>query len=383
MSTLFGVDDLVAEGRRQARRLVAVRARCCASSAGTPARAPRRCAASRASAAWPRGSKREGQAIVETRCERGADVVRQLELPEAARRRRARARRALGRDADSRTASAATRSASSGASAAWPRTPSCSSRPAARRRCARCSASGADAGSSPTLADALLAIDRERPHLARAQQRRGRAEPRRPRTRRTSSSTPTMRASTRSPRRSLRSSTRSRPTPRATRTASPCTRARSARSSGSRAPSCATSAAARCCTTSASSASRTRSSTSRASSTTHEFALIRSHPVFTEQILARVPAFAPLAPPRRHTTSASTAAATPTASRGRRAARRTAACSRSPTCSRRSRPTARIATACRSTRRSTIMRRDAGSHLCSETLDALERGLEVALPLAA
>ena len=30
-----------------------------------------------------------------------------------------------------------------------------------------------------------------------------------------------------------------------------------------------------------------------------------------------------------------------------------------------------------------IMRRDAGSHLCGETLDALERGLQVALPLAA
>jgi hypothetical protein len=29
------------------------------------------------------------------------------------------------------------------------------------------------------------------------------------------------------------------------------------------------------------------------------------------------------------------------------------------------------------------MRRDAGSHLCSTTIDALERGLRAALPLAA
>ena len=102
-----------------------------------------------------------------------------------------------------------------------------------------------------------------------------------------------------------------------------------------RSPSCATCAAAPCCTTSASSASRTRSSTSRASSTTHEFALIRSHPVFTEQILSRVPAFAPLAAAAAAHHERIDGRGYPYGLARQRADARTAACSRSPTCSRR------------------------------------------------
>ena len=83
MSTLFGVDDLVlkADGKRvdwsrpgEVLRFVTRHA----GEGGSPLRRVARVGsvASRL--------KREGQAIVETRCERGAGVVRQLELPEAA-----------------------------------------------------------------------------------------------------------------------------------------------------------------------------------------------------------------------------------------------------------------------------------------------------------
>ena len=84
MSTLFGVDDLVlkADGKRvdwsrpgEVLRFV---------TRHMPARAARPFAASRGVGSVASRLKREGHAIVETRCERGAGVVRQLELPEAA-----------------------------------------------------------------------------------------------------------------------------------------------------------------------------------------------------------------------------------------------------------------------------------------------------------
>jgi HD-GYP domain-containing protein (c-di-GMP phosphodiesterase class II) len=114
----------------------------------------------------------------------------------------------------------------------------------------------------------------------------------------------------------------------------------------------------------------------------HEFALIKSHPVFTEQILARVPAFAPLA---------TAAAAHHERIDGRGypyglAGRDLTPYSRVLAVS----DVFEALTADRPYRAGmpvdealAIMRRDAGSHLCSETLGALERGLQVARPLAA
>src|ERR1700710_455591 len=83
MSTLFGVDDLVlkADGKRvdwsrpgEVLRFVTRHA----GEGGSPLRRVARVGSVASKL------KREGHAIVETRCERGAGVVRQLELPEAA-----------------------------------------------------------------------------------------------------------------------------------------------------------------------------------------------------------------------------------------------------------------------------------------------------------
>jgi HD-GYP domain-containing protein (c-di-GMP phosphodiesterase class II) len=113
-----------------------------------------------------------------------------------------------------------------------------------------------------------------------------------------------------------------------------------------------------------------------------EFALIRMHPVYTEQILARVPAFAPFA---------IAAAAHHERIDGRGYPYGLAGSSLTPY----SRVLAvsdvfEALTADRPYRGGlpvdealAIMRRDAGAHLCSETLDALERGLAVPLTLAA
>ena len=115
----------------------------------------------------------------------------------------------------------------------------------------------------------------------------------------------------------------------------------------------------------------------------HEFVLIKSHPVFTEQILSRVPAFAPLATAAaahheridgrgypyglagRDLTPYSRVLAVVRRVRG--------AHGRSPVPRR----------ACRSTRRSRSCGATRARTSARETLDALERGLQVALPLAA
>jgi HD-GYP domain-containing protein (c-di-GMP phosphodiesterase class II) len=113
-----------------------------------------------------------------------------------------------------------------------------------------------------------------------------------------------------------------------------------------------------------------------------EFALIRMHPVYTEQILARVPAFAPFA---------TAAAAHHERIDGRGYPYALAGSSLTPY----SRVLAvsdvfEALTADRPYRGGlpvdealAIMRREAGTHLCGETLDALERSLAVPLELAA
>ena len=83
MSSLFGVDDLIlkADGKRVDWSRPGEVLRYISRHAGE-GQSPLRRAARMGSVA--RNLKREGQAIVETRCERGADIARQLELPEAA-----------------------------------------------------------------------------------------------------------------------------------------------------------------------------------------------------------------------------------------------------------------------------------------------------------
>jgi HD-GYP domain-containing protein (c-di-GMP phosphodiesterase class II) len=83
MSSLFGVDDLVlkADGKRVDWSRPGEVLRFVSRHSGEGV-SPLRRAARVGSVASK--LKREGQAIVETRCERGAGVVRQLELPEAA-----------------------------------------------------------------------------------------------------------------------------------------------------------------------------------------------------------------------------------------------------------------------------------------------------------
>jgi HD-GYP domain-containing protein (c-di-GMP phosphodiesterase class II) len=83
MSSLFGVDDLVlkAEGKRVDWSRPSEVLRYIRRHAGE-GQSPLRRIASVGSVA--KNLKREGQAIVETRCERGAEIARQLELPEAA-----------------------------------------------------------------------------------------------------------------------------------------------------------------------------------------------------------------------------------------------------------------------------------------------------------
>jgi HD-GYP domain-containing protein (c-di-GMP phosphodiesterase class II) len=114
----------------------------------------------------------------------------------------------------------------------------------------------------------------------------------------------------------------------------------------------------------------------------HEFELIKSHPVFTEQILARVPAFAPLATAAAAHHERIDGRGYPYGLSGRDLTpySRVLAVSdvyEALTADRPYRAGMPVDEALE------IMRRDAGSHLCSETLDALERGLQVALPLAA
>ena len=83
MSSLFGVDDLIlkADGKRVDWSRPGEVLRYISRHAGE-SRSPLRRAARMGSVA--RNLKREGQAIVETRCERGADIARRLELPEDA-----------------------------------------------------------------------------------------------------------------------------------------------------------------------------------------------------------------------------------------------------------------------------------------------------------
>jgi HD-GYP domain-containing protein (c-di-GMP phosphodiesterase class II) len=114
----------------------------------------------------------------------------------------------------------------------------------------------------------------------------------------------------------------------------------------------------------------------------HEFVLVKSHPVFTEQILARVPAFAPLATAAAAHHERIDGRGYPYGLSGRDLTpySRVLAVSdvfEALTADRPYRAGMPVDEAL------AIMRRDAGSHLCSETLDALERGLQVALPLAA
>jgi HD-GYP domain-containing protein (c-di-GMP phosphodiesterase class II) len=113
-----------------------------------------------------------------------------------------------------------------------------------------------------------------------------------------------------------------------------------------------------------------------------EFALIRSHPVFTEQILARVPAFAPLATAAAAHHERIDGRGYPYGLKGRELTpySRVLAVAdvfEALTADRPYRDGMAVDEALE------IMRREAGSHLCSETLDALERGQRVALPLAA
>ena len=339
------------EGRRQAGRLVAPRR-------GAPVhRPPRRrgpvAAPARRphAAASPGDLKREGQAIVETRCERGADIARQLELPEAAavaireldehwdgsgrpygltrrdqHRRSHRMRRAERR--------------------ALPR------RPAAATRCAACSVRAADAGSSPMLADALLAIDADDPIWDAFVRGAARAGPA-PRSRRTTSSwAPTTHASIGSPRHSPRSSTRSRHTPARHSAGSRCTPARSGASS-------------------ASVAAVLRDL--RRGALLHDLGklgipnTILDKPgkldqrgVRADQDASglhradppRVPAFAPLAAASSAHHERLERQRLPARPRKAASSPRTRACSPWPTCSRRSPRTARTGTACRSIRRS-------------------------------
>jgi HD-GYP domain-containing protein (c-di-GMP phosphodiesterase class II) len=83
MSSLFGVDDLVlkADGKRVDWSRPGEVLRYIKQHAGE-GQSPLRRIVRVGSVA--KNLKREGQAIVETRCERGADIARQLELPEAA-----------------------------------------------------------------------------------------------------------------------------------------------------------------------------------------------------------------------------------------------------------------------------------------------------------
>jgi HD-GYP domain-containing protein (c-di-GMP phosphodiesterase class II) len=113
-----------------------------------------------------------------------------------------------------------------------------------------------------------------------------------------------------------------------------------------------------------------------------EFALIRLHPVFTEQILSRVPAFAPLAAAAAAHHERIDGGGYPYGLQGRELTpySRVLAVSdvfEALTADRPYRAGMPVDEAL------AIMRRDAGSHLCVETLDALERGLPVASPLAA
>jgi HD-GYP domain-containing protein (c-di-GMP phosphodiesterase class II) len=114
----------------------------------------------------------------------------------------------------------------------------------------------------------------------------------------------------------------------------------------------------------------------------HEFALIKEHPVFTEQILARVPAFAPLAAAAAAHHERIDGRGYPHGLQGRELTPyvRVLAVSdvfEALTADRPYRAGMSVDAALES------MRRDAGSHLCGETIDALERGLRLALPLAA
>ncbi len=294
MSTLFGVDDLVlkAEGKRVdwSRPGRGAALRHAARGRGRVAAAARRARRQRRIEAQARGPCHRRDAL---RARRGRRAP--ARAAGGGGGRRARARRALGRQRAAVRHRAATRSASSGASAASPRTPSCSSRPAARRRCARCSPSGAGAGSSPSSPTRCSRSTRAtrsgwRSRTARPSAASRALAPDGHRARRR-----TTRASTRSPRRSRRSSTRSRRTRHATRTASRCTPATIGAELGF------SPAVLRDLRRGALLHDLGKLGISNTildkpgKLDDNEFALIRSHPVFTEQILSRVPAFAPLA----------------------------------------------------------------------------------------
>jgi HD-GYP domain-containing protein (c-di-GMP phosphodiesterase class II) len=114
----------------------------------------------------------------------------------------------------------------------------------------------------------------------------------------------------------------------------------------------------------------------------NEFALVKAHPVFTEQILARVPAFAPLAAAAAAHHERIDGRGYPYGLQGRELTPyiRVLAVSdvfEALTADRPYRAGMSVEQALE------IMRRDVGSHLCGETIDALEHGLRAALPLAA
>jgi HD-GYP domain-containing protein (c-di-GMP phosphodiesterase class II) len=113
-----------------------------------------------------------------------------------------------------------------------------------------------------------------------------------------------------------------------------------------------------------------------------EFALVKAHPVFTEQILARVPAFAPLAAASAAHHERIDGRGYPHGLQGRELTPyiRVLAVSdvfEALTADRPYRAGMPVDQALE------IMRRDVGSHLCGETIDALERGLRAVVLLAA